>query len=368
MSHLPERKEKSCLNCGAAVYGRFCHVCGQENIEPKENFWHLLTHFIYDITHFDGKFFNSLKYLLFRPGYLSHEYLKGRRASYLHPIRMYVFTSAFFFLIYFSFYQKEAVVNITNSPATAVSLMAKLQKNKAATEEQLKNTAIPAIAQNRLRQSLAMIDSDIALLQSDTAAKGRLRSFNRDITLLPFSEGAVQYQTIGAYDAAQQSLPASKRDNFFLRKLKRQYLHLKEQYHNDSKAILSAVIEELRHLFPKLLFVSLPLFALVLQLLYIRRRQFYYVNHCVYTIHLYCATFIIMLLGMGASSLPGQLGEWMANLFTLLCFAYWYKGIRNFYGQSRGKTILKYILVLFLMFVMLVILVSVFFLFSAFAI
>ncbi|MBP0577674.1 DUF3667 domain-containing protein, partial [Campylobacter jejuni] len=77
---------------------------GQENIEPKESFWHLTTHFIYDITHFDGKFFSTLKYLLFRPGFLSKEYLKGRRAGYLHPVKMYVFTSALFFLIFFSFY------------------------------------------------------------------------------------------------------------------------------------------------------------------------------------------------------------------------------------------------------------------------
>ena len=102
MSHLHERKEKICLNCKSVIYGRFCHVCGQENIEPKETFWGLLTHFVYDVTHFDGKFFDTTKYLLFRPGFLALEYLRGRRASYLNPIRMYVFTSAFFFIIFSS--------------------------------------------------------------------------------------------------------------------------------------------------------------------------------------------------------------------------------------------------------------------------
>ena len=103
MSHLKERKEKICLNCGAEVQGRYCGVCGQENIEPKESAWHLVTHFFNDITHFDGKFFSTVKYLLLKPGFLTAEYVRGRRARYLHPIRMYVFTSAFFFLIYFSF-------------------------------------------------------------------------------------------------------------------------------------------------------------------------------------------------------------------------------------------------------------------------
>jgi len=106
MSHLPERKEKICLNCKSVIYGRYCHVCGQQNTEPKESFWGLITHFVYDITHFDGKFFATTKYLLFRPGYLATEYLRGRRASYLNPIRMYIFTSAFFFILFFTFIMK----------------------------------------------------------------------------------------------------------------------------------------------------------------------------------------------------------------------------------------------------------------------
>ena len=100
VSNHQERKEKNCLNCNAEVAGRFCQICGQENIEPKESFWVLATHFLHDMTHFDGKFFSTLKFLLFKPGFLSKEYLKGRRTSYLHPIRMYVFTSAIFFLIF----------------------------------------------------------------------------------------------------------------------------------------------------------------------------------------------------------------------------------------------------------------------------
>jgi hypothetical protein len=48
----------------------------------------------------------------------------------------------------------------------------------------------------------------------------------------------------------------------------------------------------------KCCFVSLPLFALMLRLLYVRRKQFFYVNHIVFSIHLYCGTFIIILAGI----------------------------------------------------------------------
>ena len=98
-----EPEEPRCGNCETTLTGPFCHSCGQENIELKESVWDIIAHFFQDITHFDGKFFSSLKYLVTRPGFLSTEYMIGRRASYINPIRMYIFTSAFFFLIFFSF-------------------------------------------------------------------------------------------------------------------------------------------------------------------------------------------------------------------------------------------------------------------------
>ncbi len=102
MSHQPERKEKNCLNCGTEVMGRFCHVCGQENIVTHQGFWSLTKHFVYDVLHFDGKFFHTLAYIFTRPGFVARQYAEGKRMSYLDPIRMYLFTSAIFFLVFFS--------------------------------------------------------------------------------------------------------------------------------------------------------------------------------------------------------------------------------------------------------------------------
>lgn len=77
-------------------------MCGQENIVPNETAWHLITHFFNDITHFDSKFFTTLKILFTQPGFLAEEYRIGRRISYLNPVRLYVFSSFFFFLVIFT--------------------------------------------------------------------------------------------------------------------------------------------------------------------------------------------------------------------------------------------------------------------------
>ncbi len=376
MSHIPERKEKNCLNCGAEVQGRFCQVCGQENIEPKESFWHLVTHFMYDITHFDGKFFSTLKYLLFKPGFLSHEYLRGRRASYLHPIRMYVFTSAIFFLIFFSLKNEESIVTLNESSngkakkLTAAQVMKKLVDKRDDLKESLSDS-MPGIAKTAMLSAIAQTESDIALLKKDTTAKDKVNFTNSNNVNFFGGSKNNEYSSEAAYDSAQKKLPEAERDNFIERKFTKQNIHLREKYREDKKAMWEAILEKFKHMFPQMLFCSLPLFALLLQLLYVRRKSFFYVNHVVFTIHLYCGTFIIILAYMLLDALLKTINyhnKVIGLLFTLAGFFYWYKSMRNFYEQRRGKTIMKYLLVLFLSVFVMSILFTLFFIFSAMAI
>jgi|GEM_PF-2336665 len=167
MSHVPQRKEKDCLNCGTIVHGRFCHVCGQENVVPKETFWHMFTHFFYDITHFDSKFFETTKYLLFRPGFLSRQYMLGKRTRYLHPVRMYVFTSAIFFLFFFNWVKpNDAVSPAADKPLTAQQRADYIE----ALKERIKNDS----TNEKLKENLALFEDTTKIvtganiLQSET--------------------------------------------------------------------------------------------------------------------------------------------------------------------------------------------------------
>ena len=128
-------------------------------------------------------------------------------------------------------------------------------------------------------------------------------------------------------------------------------------------------LEKFRHMFPQMLFVSLPMFALFLTLLYVRRKDLFYVNHVVFTIHLYCATFILIL----GSLWLGSIFHWVhlktdvsTGIFSILIMFYWYKAFRNFYTQSRKKTVLKYVLLFFLTLFLIVLLFLSFFMFSYF--
>lgn len=374
MSHQKERQEKNCLNCNAEVLGRFCQVCGQENIETKESFWSLATHFVYDITHFDGKFFSTLKYLLFRPGFLSQEYLRGRRIAYLHPIRMYVFTSAIFFLILFSFYQKasESIVRINDKEKTTAGVIKELEDKRTALVSSLPllpdsiRLGAPRI---KINQQINQIDKDIQTIKKDSTQRDKVISLQDDNNSFEFGEddykGAYNAK---AYDSIQNSLPPSKRKNFIVASLQRQNLILKEKYGDEMNNV---VLEKFRHMFPQMLFVSLPFFALFLTLLYIRKKELFFVNHAVFTIHLYCATFILIL----GSLWVGSILEWahlksnISNvIFSILTMFYWYKAFRNFYTQSRKKTVLKYGLLFFLTIFLILLLFLTFLAFSYFTI
>jgi len=374
LSNLPERSEKICLNCKAALEGRFCHICGQENIEPRETFWNMITHFVFDLFHFDGKFFSTLKYLLIKPGFLSQVHLRGRRATYLHPIRMYVFTSAFFFLIFFNFFQnKQTFININQTTSQTVASdieelnTKKLQLGKS---QVALNKLFSKRQSDSLQAIINQIDNDILILQRDSTMKGKVKSLNKEQTRNVVIAGdTIRYSTLAQYDSIQSKLPPAERKRFIGNRFTRQWLYLNEKYDSNIVEIKNAVVDKFLHSIPTLLFISLPLFALLLYLLYWSHKQYFYSDHVVYTLHLYCAFFIFIFSSLVLSTIIAlinkSISEWVSGLFTLILLFYWYKSIRYFYAQSRGKSILKFILLLIANLFLLMLLFISFFIFSA---
>jgi hypothetical protein len=355
VSHLKERAENNCLNCNAVVHGKYCHICGQENIEPKETVWHLINHFFQDITHFDGKFFSSLKLLVFRPGFLSREYMLGRRAGYLNPIRFYVFTSAIFFLIFFSLYKFDPEKNINVSGSVNNVAIADIKKMDSAKYTNF----IQKVIANDSTLKFAY-DRELYFRYLDSVALAPA-----GFSITPANKNLTRRE----YDSL---LAHGKDHNWIERKLVYKQIELNEKYKGNKKAFIAALINSLLHSVPQILFITLPLFALWLKLMYTRRRQYYYVNHAIFTIHLFVFIFILLLVIFGINKLALIDGmhwlQWLSGILTLLLFFYIYKAMRNFYKQGRGKTILKFIILLLFNLVIMTVLFTVFLFLSFFKI
>ncbi len=336
MSHNPERKEKVCLNCNTEVVGRFCHICGQENIEPRQSFWSLVHHFFADITHFDGKFFNTLGYLVRRPGVLSREYINGRRARYLNPIRMYVFTSAVFFIIFFSFVTVDdwnLNINKQVARATAAEQVAAARIAALTAAE----SSIDSAEINRKFDSLDALRNDLV---KDTVEKGWAINLNFDDDTM--------YATQREYDSAQASKPEANRDGWWERQTTLRTIQINNRYKGRESEFLRDLLDKFFHTFPYLLFVSLPLYALFLKLLYVRKKNFYYVDHVIFLIHLYIFTFIFLIAFFGFIELKEHWDSSVIDIIqTLMVIGgiyYTYRAMKNFYQQRGAKTVVKFIL------------------------
>jgi hypothetical protein len=290
LSHAHVRKETDCLNCGVTVAGPYCHHCGQQNIEPKQSAWHLIVHFFNDVTHFDGKFFSSIKYLITKPGFLTEEYVKGRRASYLDPIRMYLFISAVYFLLLMSVFKthSQVVTGSRDSNRTVIS------------------------------------GGDEHIIVNDQS-----------------------YATVYQYDSVQKALPAAKMDGVIERYFNRKLVGVNERYKGNREGMGRTLMANYFHSVPYMLFISLPLIALLFQLFYIRRSQFYYVSHGIFTIHLYCFVFIVLIL-INTSEMFGGWGKIAKVILYIWGMVYLFLAMKRFYKQGGFKTFIKFTMIFFL--------------------
>jgi len=122
MSHHGKLREyKACENCGHYVEKRFCPECGQENIETRQPFHYLFTISIEDFVHYDGRFWKTIRYLLFSPARLTKTYLSGKRNLYVPPVTLYIFISFITFFIPSMLPdkggEKQEIINVTTTPA-----------------------------------------------------------------------------------------------------------------------------------------------------------------------------------------------------------------------------------------------------------
>ncbi len=312
---------ENCLNCGTKLQDVFCHHCGQKDLPQRQTLAELWTNFISSFWSYEGKFFLTTRYLITRPGYLAMEYNAGRRESYYHPARMYVFISFVFFLIFFSLPEGKDNVELSDED-----------------KEELSNT------NRKVNKTLAAAGADTLAAISDpvrtkadssiTVVKKKKNRFNVGIS-------KADYETLKSYDSAQTLLTESERDNWFERKLTKRSIELNQKYKDDVSGFGRDFWKAALDNFSKVLFFLLPVFALLLKLLYVRKGHFYS-EHLVFSIYyynfFYFAGSVMMLVG-----LVPALG-WLSTLIGFVIYFYLLLAMKRMYGQRWGKTVAKFLI------------------------
>jgi Protein of unknown function (DUF3667) len=88
-----------CLNCGSTLTGPFCAECGQRAVPPHPTLRELFGEALAEFSGWDGKLAETIRTLLRKPGQLTVEFLAGRRAHFISPLRLYFMSSLVFFLV-----------------------------------------------------------------------------------------------------------------------------------------------------------------------------------------------------------------------------------------------------------------------------
>jgi Protein of unknown function (DUF3667) len=333
-THL--RKQKNCLNCGAEVTDRYCSHCGQENLVPKDTVFHLVQHFVSDIVHYDSKFLTTIRDLLFKPGFLTLEYLNGKRIRYLNPVRMYIFISFLFFIVLFA--QRNAEDHsVKNNPA-----FQNLNLAKQLLADSLKKTVNPG---KTVSSEMRIRDSIVSAIASklDTT----IQPVNKEESI-GFSVGARgflftleenRYNSIHEYDSVQHSLPDSLKNNFMGGLFIRKNISIKNRLGNRSQITVN---EEFQHNVPKLMFILLPVFALLL-FLFFRRREHNYAAHIIFAIHYHSFAFLVLLAtNLLSTIIPSfAVGLTILGIGLMILILYLVMALKKVYGQSLFISILK---------------------------
>jgi hypothetical protein len=317
---------KPCANCGAPMHGPYCYACGQPEKGTIRHLASVLADIGDTIFNVDSRIFRSILPLYFRPGYLTTEYFAGRRVRYVSPFRLFFFLCviAFFAVqidlrgMHFNIVGPEGELgskSIENA-RTEAEVAERLAQAIKGVEEAKSTPAMPAEVVKRLTQSEAKVREQatrrIAWLRARDAAVGKGEAPPPDPNE---EESGIRFFGInlehGAPPIRLAWLPAFAND--MLNETTARAIENAKLAKRDPARLIVGMVAML----PQTLFVMMPLFALLLKIVYIFKRRLY-MEHLIVALHSHAFIFqsILVLLLLGA--IKGWVAAHAAPLATVV--------------------------------------------------
>lgn len=324
-----EPTAKSCGNCGTPLQGPYCYVCGQPEkgmIRPLANVMSDVADTIFNV---DSRIFRSIPALYFRPGHLSREYFAGRRTRYVTPFRL------FFFLCIISFFAVQASLGIDRmtfdfdgggSLSSAQTETELRQREKAALDEIAKarsEPSLPAAALVGLDVASANIRTEAATRSAWLARKAEAEARGEKP---PPDPDAMRMTLFGdtPWDPETNPVKVAWLPDFANAELNaaaRRVLDNLEEARKDPRHLIRSLFSVL----PQTLFVLMPLFAVLLKIVYVFYRRMY-MEHLIVALHSHAFIFMSLLLAAILSlllSVTGAQAAWADPVLRLLRAAVW---------------------------------------------
>ncbi|WP_394706704.1 DUF3667 domain-containing protein [uncultured Draconibacterium sp.] len=313
-----------CLNCGTNFSGHYCPNCGQAVKEYDRPFGFIFYNFLGDFFAFDTRFFQTLFALIARPGFLTKEYFVGRRVRYTPPLRIFIFVSFILFLL----------LQIVTNRGLSTVLDSDLQEAKLG----LDSISVVA-ADSILNQVNDQIAPEEKQALNKVLSKGNIQMDSIDVAK------SVNELDLGSWGGARNiRLALNNYADDMEKELeeekdpgKRAELQENIRMLRSPEATMAKILKYISYAF----FLLLPLFALILKLIYIRRRH-NYMRHLVFSIHIHSFIFLVMTTIIGLYLLFDKDIANVSGILFLSVPIYIIIALKKFYGQSIGKVVLKF--------------------------
>ncbi|TKG93360.1 DUF3667 domain-containing protein [Puteibacter caeruleilacunae] len=287
-----------CKNCETTFTGHYCPNCGQSVREFDRPFGFVVYDFMGTVFAFDSRLIRTVWTITTKPGRLTADFLAGKRNRYTPPFKFYLFVSFIFFLLLSIGGQRSVDGINTNGKAVADSITSNISLSLS---EDVKDEMDEAMKQE-LEESKVMIDSIAAISKSGLTKYVEEKMENSD----DWSDTEKKL--------AENTLKVSRYPDLYINKFL-QYLSWS-------------------------LFLLMPVFALLMKLLYIRH-GLNYMRHLIYAVNIHAFNFLILTIVLAANLyMPKQWAELIYWIIVLVPIYAWI-GMRRFYQQSRRKTFLK---------------------------
>ena len=368
----------SCANCGAARLGPFCHACGQKSEPLRLAIRHVAHEAFTEFLDLDGRFWRTLGTLLVRPGTLTIAFAAGRRTRYLRPLRVYLTSTLLFFFVLNLLDPagklEGAIQADADSTATvaarladvdaalarppaeeervADSLSARLEALAAALDSaETPGVDMPAERAEALRTAQSDLRADIGTLRNDGVQTdaGRRRDARRRLVVERAVLGTLPPDSLirpaDVERAASVVFPDTADLNVPVWLSRSETVAAFRNAGTDADRIAagSAFARAAIGKVPTVMFLLLPLFALLLKALY-ARRGWYYAEHLVFGLHTHAFAFVVFTAVAGLASIGSGWAGALSLGLTLLIPIYFVVAQKRVYGQSWRKTLAKALL------------------------
>ncbi|MEO7251135.1 MAG: DUF3667 domain-containing protein [Arenimonas sp.] len=357
----PLAATRRCENCDALLLGEHCHVCGQPTKGLVRHFSSVLGDFFDTVLNIDSRVLRTIGPLFARPGFLSLEYFAGRRVRYVTPMRMFLFLSllAFFAIqVNLEFNEQSEPAHIddesdqlgkASSPEQVAKLVADASKKLDRARADAANVPGAAVGIDIAKQELhERAERQLAYLKAVDIARANGKPLP---TPQLASKSQLDFPVHGKrWDPQSNPLQFSWLPDRVNDALNRRMARARDVLGsgNSQKPLIDALFNVL----PQTLLLLMPMFALMLKLLYWFKRRLY-MEHLIVALHSHSFMALALTLMMFFSWLRtalvpaagfwnGLLG-WAMALTGIWIPVYLLLMQKRVYAQGWPMTVVKYL-------------------------